>query len=117
MALLVGGGLSLLASGNPDGLEWSMKGVAGTTELEADGPAYQIAAKIQEFTAFLPDYGFKDSTGAAQETSTSGIIGGGITLGLACLAGWLISRTKKKEKCNVKIDRLAEQNQFIRGTG
>lgn len=101
MALMIGGGLSLLASGNPDGLEWSMKGVAGTTELEASGPAYQIAAKIQEFTAILPDYGFKKSaeSNAAAGTSASGLIGGGITLGLASLAGYLISCFKKKVKC------------------
>lgn len=100
-ALLIGGAVSLLASSNPDGLEWSMQGTAGTTELEADGPAYQIAAKIQDFTAFLPDYGFKDGSeeSAASGTSLSGIIGGGITLGIACLAGILITRLKKKVKC------------------
>lgn len=101
MALIIGGGFSLLASGNPDGLEWSMQGVAGTAELEAEGPAYQIAAKIQEFTAFLPDYSFNSSaeSNAATGTSASGIIGGGITLGLACLAGYFISRSRKKAEC------------------
>lgn len=100
MAVLIGGGFSLFASANPDGLEWSMQGVAGTTELEAEGPVYQIAAKIQEFTAFLPDYSFENGTesNAASGTSVSGIIGGGITLGFACLAGYLISRYKKKVK-------------------
>ena len=29
-AVLIGGGLSNLASGDPDGLEWSMEKVAGT---------------------------------------------------------------------------------------
>jgi cobalt/nickel transport system permease protein len=102
MAVVIGGGVSLLASANPDGLEWSMRGVAGTTELEAGGPVYHIAAKIQEFTAFLPDYSFKNGakSPAVSETSASGVIGGGITLGFACLAGYLISRYKKKEKCD-----------------
>jgi cobalt/nickel transport system permease protein len=102
MTVAIGGGLSLLASANPDGLEWSMQGVAGTTELEAGGPIYQIAAKIQEFTAVLPDYSFKNSTksSAISETSASGVIGGGITLSIACLAGYLISRYKKKAKCD-----------------
>ncbi len=102
MALIIGGAFSIFASGNPDGLEWSMQGVAGTAELEAEGPAYRIASKIQEFTAFLPDYSFKNSaeSNAASGTSASGIIGGGITLGLACLAGYFISRSRKKVECD-----------------
>lgn len=102
MAVIIGGAFSLLASSNPDGLEWSMEGVAGTTELEAEGPAYQFAARIQKFTAFLPDYSFKNDTesNAATGTSASGILGGGITLTLACLTGYLISRYKKKVKCD-----------------
>jgi cobalt/nickel transport system permease protein len=101
-AILIGGFVSWFASGNPDGLEWSMEGVAGTAELEAEGAAYDSAAGIQENTAFLPDYGFKngDETNAMAGTSVSGIIGGGITLGLACLAGFLIKRTRKKVKCD-----------------
>lgn len=100
-AVILGGAVSLIASGNPDGLEWSMKGVAGTTELAAKGSVYQIAEKIQALTAFLPDYSFKHGaeSGGAAGTSVSGIIGGGITLGLACLIGYLISITKKKMKC------------------
>jgi len=102
MALIIGGAFSLFASGYPDGLEWSMQGVAGTAELDAEGPAYQVAAKIQEFTAFLPDYSFKNSTesNAVSGTSASGLIGGGITLGLACLAGYFISRSRKKVECD-----------------
>ena len=99
-ALIIGGGVSLLASGNPDGLEWSMAGVSGTTELESEGAIHQITAKVQELTAFLPDYSFKNGTesSAAAGTSASGIIGGGITLGLACMTGYFISRSKKKIK-------------------
>lgn len=102
MAVMIGGAFSLFASANPDGLEWSIEGVAGIAELEAEGPAYQIAAKIQDFTALLPDYSFKNGTeaNAAAGTSASGIIGGGIALAFACLAGYLISRYKKKVKCD-----------------
>jgi cobalt/nickel transport system permease protein len=102
LAVVIGGFLSLFASGYPDGLEWSMEGVAGSAELEATGAAYGFASKIQEITAFLPDYGFMDTTesNAVAGTSVSGIIGGGITLGLACIAGFLISRSKKKVKCD-----------------
>lgn len=101
-ALIIGGFVSWFASGYPDGLEWSMEGVAGTAELEAEGSAYHAAAGIQENTAFLPDYGFKDGeeSSALAGTSVSGIIGGGITLSLACLTGFIITRFRKKAKCN-----------------
>lgn len=100
VALIIGGAFSLLASGYPDGLEWAMQGVAGTAELGAEGATYHAAAKVQEITAFLPDYSFKNGleTSAAAGTSASGIIGGGITLGLACLVGYLISLSKRKVK-------------------
>ena len=42
-ALLVAGGLSLFASGLPDGLEWAMEKTAGTTELEVQGAAEKAA--------------------------------------------------------------------------
>ena len=57
-ALVIGGLFSLAASALPDGLEWSMEKVAGSAELTAAGEAYETAAKIQETTALLPDYGF-----------------------------------------------------------
>lgn len=102
LAVLLGGGVSLMASGHPDGLEWSIAGVAGTSELEASGNIHKQAAILQELTALLPDYGFKNSGEGVTEaagTSASGIIGGGITLAIVCLAGLIISRTKKKVKC------------------
>lgn len=111
MAVVIGGAVSQLASDDPDGLEWSMKGVTGTAELEADGPVYHIAEKIQGFTSFLPDYSFKetDKPAGLSETSVSGIIGGGITLALACLSGLLISRYKKKVKAiDVKTNGFTE---------
>ena len=36
-ALVIGGAVSLAASSNPDGLEWSMERLTGSTELENDG--------------------------------------------------------------------------------
>ena len=99
-AIVVGGGLSLLASSNPDGLEWSMEKVAGTAELETTGNAYDSAANIQESTAFLPDYGFKsaDGEGLAAGTSVSGIVGAGITLVLAGGTGYLIYAVKRRKE-------------------
>ena len=46
-AAICGGAISLFASAFPDGLEWSMEQVAGTSELEAEGGAYSAAKSIQ----------------------------------------------------------------------
>lgn len=89
-AVVIGGGLSLVASSCPDGLEWSMERVAGTAELEADGELYQIAADLQETTSFLPDYAFRDSD-SALGTSVSGIVGAAIVCGL-CVGCCLLFR-------------------------
>lgn len=80
---MTGGLLSLAASSKPDGLEWSMEQVARTSELEAEGDAYGIAGRIQEATAVLPDYAWKDSESAAG-TAFSGIVGGAAVI-LLCV--------------------------------
>lgn len=85
LALLVGGMLSLAASAYPDGLEWSMEKVAGTTRLETAGGIYDAAAGVQETTAILPDYQFPGSESAAG-TSASGIIGG-VAVTALCILG------------------------------
>lgn len=84
-AALIGGVLSLFASAFPDGLEWSMEQVAGTTELEAAGGVYDALAKVQETTALLPDYAFRGSESAAG-TSFSGIVGALVVVGI-CVGG------------------------------
>ena len=43
LALVIGGGLSLVASSNPDGLEWAMEKIAGTAELEPTENALSAA--------------------------------------------------------------------------
>ena len=75
LAVLIGGGLSLFASSHPDGLEWSIERLTGSTELEAEGSVYDKASEVQETTALLPDYGFKNSD-TALGTSFSGVVGG-----------------------------------------
>lgn len=87
---VIGGLLSLAASSNPDGLEWSMERVAETSELEAEGEVYEIAGQIQETTAVLPDYAWKDSESAAG-TSFSGIVGGAVVI-LLCAGCCLLFR-------------------------
>lgn len=98
-ALLIGGGLSLFASANPDGLEWAIEKVAGTTELEAQGKVLEGAAAAQEKTAFMPDYEYAaaDEEGSSTGTSVAGIVGGAMTFVLAGAVGLIISRVKKKK--------------------
>ena len=108
VALLVGGGLSLLASSNPDGLEWALFGNADAgysenmgLDEEKFGVSSAVADKageIQEKTSFLPDYAFPESE-AAVGTSVSGVVGSAMVAGVAlllCLVGGFFR--KKKEK-------------------
>ncbi|MDR2110912.1 MAG: energy-coupling factor ABC transporter permease [Spirochaetaceae bacterium] len=95
-ALIVGGLLSIFASAYPDGLEWAMEGVAGTAELETEGPAFRRAEAIQETTAFMPGYGFpSDEEGSAAGTAVAGIVGSLLTCVLAGLTGFVIWMVKK----------------------
>ena len=110
VAVVVGGGLSLLASSNPDGLEWALFGNAeegyaenmGLDEEEfgVSSKAAETAGSIQESTSFLPDYAFPDSDSPAG-TSVSGIVGAAIVAALAvviCLIGGFFRKKTKKEK-------------------
>lgn len=95
LALLIGGVVSLFASGYPDGLEWSMEKVAGTAELAANGSLYQLAGRLQSITAFLPDYAFKGSESAAG-TSVSGIVGGLFVLAVCLCVCVMIKKVKRR---------------------
>jgi cobalt/nickel transport system permease protein len=100
MTLITGAVVSVFASTNPDGLEWSMMKVAGVSQLQAQGIVHSIAASIQKVTAFLPGYGH-NSTGkdnVLSSTSAAGLIGSGLTFLLAGSIGFAISKAKKKKK-------------------
>ena len=107
---VVGGGLSLAASGNPDGLEWSMfgNGESGYSEnMGLDEEDYgissgaaELAGSIQEKTAFLPDYAFAGSD-SSLGTTVSGLLGSAIVAGaavLVCMAGGFFRRKKADAK-------------------
>lgn len=102
VTLFVGGALSLFASSNPDGLEWSMEKTAGTAELEVTGPVMEGAAAIQEATAFMPGYDFKSvgENGSVAGPSVAGVIGGAFTFLMAWATAAAISAVKKKRKNN-----------------
>jgi len=99
-AVVVGGLVSWFASTHPDGLEWSLFHASGGQEAAASGGGVQeLAARVQERTAILPDYGFREAEGAAPTagearlgTSASGLVGAGLTLGLVLLAGVALRR-------------------------
>lgn len=111
LAVITGGALSWFASAYPDGLEWAMFRTSGKEQLEApETGAHSVLAQLQQWTAFLPDYGFKaeearevskdkpkqdaaESSSAeswptvSAGTSVAGVVGSGITLALAGLIG------------------------------
>lgn len=96
LTILVGGVLSLYASSNPDGLEWSIEGVTGTDEIEASGSTKDTLAKVQSSTSFLPDYNFSGCD-SKLGVSVSGIIGGAATLILIGGIGYIVVKKKKYE--------------------
>ena len=109
LALVVGGGLSLLASSNPDGLEWALfgneeEGYAANMGLDEDdfgvsSKAADTAESIQEATSFLPDYAFADNDSPVG-TTVSGIVGSVMVAGVAvliCLAGGFFRKKKEIE--------------------
>jgi cobalt/nickel transport system permease protein len=114
-AIVTGGFVSWFASTNPDGLEWSIARTAGKEQLAESSDGFCGALRhVQERTAFLPDYDFAgkqepspqqaarpgDSPGTGKGqwfapsagATVSGLVGGGITLVLALLAGWALRR-------------------------
>lgn len=118
-AVLTGGVVSWFASGDPDGLEWSIAKVTGKDEWKGpeDGIHGMLAA-MQEKIVFLPDYSFrkpaeaksggpgaergakskgeaKKGEGSKLGTSLSGIVGGLITLVIVFLAGFLLKRRSR----------------------
>jgi cobalt/nickel transport system permease protein len=100
ITLITGGLLSLVVSSHPDGLEWSIEKIAGTTELETEYPVMESAAAIQEKTAFMPDYDFKEAgeEGSGAGTSIAGVAGSVFTFILAGIAVFVISLIKRKQK-------------------
>ena len=112
-AILTGGVVSLIASKNPDGLEWAIARVTGGEALQVPEQRLHWAlAALQEKTAFLPDYAFRkpaepvkvgSKPGAEQKkaresnlgTSVAGIVGALLTLLLAFLIGLLLKKRKQ----------------------
>jgi cobalt/nickel transport system permease protein len=117
-AVLAGAVVSWFASTHADGLEWSIAKVTGTEEeLRTSGAgAYKAAADLQGRTAFLPDYGFKQSEAEAEQaaadeeepvwpavdagTSVAGIVGGLIVLVLAAGVGFALRQRSPQARAS-----------------
>jgi cobalt/nickel transport system permease protein len=103
-AVITGGVLSWFASSNPDGLEWAVFHTTGKEELETPNRnIYSLLGKIQEKTAFLPDYGFRVSEDVKTDssepeiivnpgTTVSGLVGGVVILALAAFIGFALKK-------------------------
>jgi len=108
-ALLIGGLLSWYASGNPDGLEWSLYNAAGQEEFANNGWLHERLEDLQSRIAVLPDYGIKASEASSDSqkslppkvgTTIAGAAGVFITLLLAVLAAVIIKLTARKSSKN-----------------
>ena len=96
LTVLIGGGLSLVASSNPDGLEWSIEKITGSTEVESEGGIYETVGSVQDTTALLPDYAFKGSE-SSFGTTFSGIVGSVIVVGICVGACYIFKFFRKKQ--------------------
>lgn len=90
-AAIVGTVLAAIASSNPDGLEWSIQSLTGSTELSTANTMAAGAQSIQNATSFMPDY----------DNSLAGIVGGVIVLGLLWGLTSLLTLRKKTVKVPV----------------
>ena len=95
-AALIGGLLSSVASSYPDGLEWSIERLTGSTELDTAGEIYQTAGSVQEITSLLPDYAFKSSE-SSFGTMFSGIVGS-LVVALICVGACYLFKFFRKKK-------------------
>ncbi|MBI4649892.1 energy-coupling factor ABC transporter permease [Candidatus Desantisbacteria bacterium] len=113
LALITGGIFSWFASTHPDGLEWSLGKISGQEELPPkETELHKNLSRLQEKTAFLPDYSFGKQESREPEnaswlavsggTSVSGIIGGIFSLGLTILIGIVIKFFRKRNLVNTQ---------------
>jgi cobalt/nickel transport system permease protein len=110
LAFITGGALSWFASTRPDGLEWSIEKVFGKPGLPEQEHGIASTLKgVQEKTAFLPGYNFKEAEGEKKNeaetppwpsvekgTSVSGIVGALSVFSLVVLVGFSIRAIRRR---------------------
>ena len=98
IALLAGGIFSVFSSAQPDGLEWSIERIIGSTEIETvNSHVHMVLENIQKATAVLTDYSFK-GTESVFGTSFSGIIGSMAVLGICLVVCFAFRYLRRKKK-------------------
>ena len=87
-AIVLGGGIAFMASEYPDGLEWSIEQLTGSTEIQPHTDNISVvAADIRNSTAVMPDY----------ENCLSGIIGALIVLIAVWGITYLFTRKRRRQ--------------------
>lgn len=85
--VIMGGGLAFLASEYPDGLEWSIQKLTGSTEIEGRSSAIAAGmARMQSYTSVMPDY----------ENTLSGILGALMVVILVGSVATLLTRRRTR---------------------
>lgn len=97
-ALICAAILSLFASANPDGLEWSIRNIAGIEDITgaSESRVHRALAGIQHFTAVLPDYAVPGHTRrSASDGSLAGVLGAGLVLSATLVGAAVLKRRAK----------------------
>ena len=102
-AAMTAGVLSLFASAFPDGLEWSLQRITGSTELDASGPVQAFFARIQSLTALLPVYILTGSESAAG-ASAAGLIGAAVVLAAVVVLGKILKKAAQRHGSSASRD-------------
>ena len=95
-SLIVSGLFALLASGNPDGLEWAIERAANGTEIIGNSAVHHLLSKLQIGTSLLPDYSLPGSS-TPFGTILSGITGVLLLTASGILASFVLKRFRKKK--------------------
>ncbi len=85
--VVIGGGLAFFASEYPDGLEWSIQQLTGSTELHGSSDVVTATLeKVQTSTSVMPDY----------DSNLSGILGALMVVILVWSVTSLLTRNRNK---------------------
>lgn len=94
-ALITGGVVSIYASGNPDGLEWSLMNSTDSYEpLSNNGSVHKAAESIQSGVAVMPDYSFKDAPESG--SYAAGIFGSIAVLAFVFFSAFFLKMIKRR---------------------
>ena len=100
-ALCVGVGISGFASSLPDGLEWAILNLTGSTDLEAAGSVYDSAASLQSSTSIFPDYAIPDTSwNSGMLAAFVGVI---VTAFVAGCIAWICSKRRMETAADPKV--------------